>query len=97
MNAKHQLTAGTGSESCNKITKGGGWEGRSRFSLRKILVSGKPHFYGHPLGRELFAATSFDRISDAGWIQVTSVGNENLYFNFKTDSGEVLPGYCKCL
>lgn len=39
----------------------------------------------------------FETLSDAGWVFITAIGEENLYFNFKTDSGEELAGYCKCL
>ena len=39
----------------------------------------------------------FGCISEAGWISITHVGSENLYFRFKTDDGEELNGYCKCL
>lgn len=34
---------------------------------------------------------------EATWIKVTSVGNENLYFEFADDSGTIQNGYCKCL
>lgn len=39
----------------------------------------------------------FDYISEAGWIKITDIGTENLYFTFKSDCGKELPGYCKCL
>lgn len=57
---------------------------------RKIFVAGKIFTFSHD-------CAEFETLSDAGWILITSIGSENLYFNFKTDSGEVLPGYCKCL
>jgi hypothetical protein len=39
----------------------------------------------------------FDTLADAGWIQVTSVGQENVYFNWTCDMGHTHKGYCKCL
>jgi hypothetical protein len=57
---------------------------------RKIFVTGKTFTFSHD-------CAEFETMADAGWIFITSVGSENLYFNFKTDSGEILPGYCKCL
>lgn len=60
---------------------------------KEIFIGGKRNIY---TGGQ-FGAVSFELISDAGWIQITSIGSENIYFNFTTDSGEVLPGFCKCL
>jgi len=42
-------------------------------------------------------AYHFENIADAGWIKVTDIGDENLYFKFKSDCGQELDGYCKCL
>ncbi len=39
----------------------------------------------------------FDRITDAGWIQIEECGQENLYFTFTCDAGLKHHGYCKCL
>ena len=39
----------------------------------------------------------FESIFNAGWIFITSIGNENLYFIFKDDMGNPHSGYCKCL
>jgi hypothetical protein len=65
----------------------------SKTKTREIFIGGKRNLY--TAGK--FDAVSFELISDAGWIQITSIGSENIYFNFTTDAGEVLPGYCKCL
>ena len=66
---------------------------RSTIKAREIFIGGRRNLYA---GGQ-FGAVSFELISDAGWIRITSIGSENLYFDFKTDSGEVLPGFCKCL
>lgn len=42
-------------------------------------------------------AYHFENLADAGWIKVTDIGDENLYFKFKSDCGQELDGYCKCL
>lgn len=42
-------------------------------------------------------AYCFENIADAGWIKITDIGDENLYFKFKSDCGKELDGYCKCL
>ena len=39
----------------------------------------------------------FETMSEAGWVQITSIGSENLYFTFKDDAGISHDGYCKCL
>lgn len=39
----------------------------------------------------------FETMTDAGWVFITSVGSENLYFNFTDDLGVIHAGYCKCL
>lgn len=39
----------------------------------------------------------FDDIRDAGWILITEVGDENLYFQFRDNEGDVHTGYCKTL
>lgn len=57
---------------------------------RRVMVAGKAYTYD---GQDI----CFDQISDAGWISITSVGAENLYFLCRTDSGEELRGWCKCL
>jgi hypothetical protein len=31
------------------------------------------------------------------WIQVTSIGQENIYFNYQDSKGHIYKGYCKCL
>jgi hypothetical protein len=56
---------------------------------RIIYVQGKEHTFSDH--------TWFDSVNDAGWVLIAEVGSENLHFFFKTDSGEILPGYCKCL
>ncbi len=71
--------------------------GRDQFKRRVVHVAGKPFIYGSPWGSELGADTEFESIAQAGWIRVTSIGSENLYFKYRTDEGEELPGYCKCL
>ena len=64
--------------------------GEQSMKGKKILVAGKAFTYSR-------YCVKFETLSDAGWILITSIGSENLYFLFKSDSGEVLPGYCKCL
>lgn len=39
----------------------------------------------------------FDSLALAGMIRVTACGEENVYFEFSADNGEVYNGYCKCL
>jgi hypothetical protein len=39
----------------------------------------------------------FETLSEAGWIHVHACGSENVYFEWKSDDGEVLQGFCKCL
>jgi len=34
-------------------------------------------------------------IPDMGWIHITAIGQENVYFDFKDDAGEVHQGYFK--
>lgn len=79
----NNITSTIGTGTCNAM-KGRGKE------FRKVMVLGKFHLVAK---RDV----EFQLISDVGWMQITSVGNENLYFNFEADDGEVLPGYCKCL
>lgn len=43
------------------------------------------------------AGFCFDDISKAGWIRISSVGSENIYFEFKSDDGKVHLGYSKVL
>lgn len=43
------------------------------------------------------APHEIENLADAGWIKVTDIGGENLYFKFKSDCGQELDGYCKCL
>ncbi len=93
MTTATQTTSTIGSEARNTMAV----KGKGQFAPRTVFVNFKPYSYGSRLYSELGAAVLFDLIADAGWIRVTGVGNENLYFDFKTDSGEVLPGYCKCL
>lgn len=61
---------------------------------RWVKVSGKNFLHG---GEGLKADTYFETMAEAGWVRITSIGNENLYFEFRTDEGEILLGYCKCL
>ena len=42
-------------------------------------------------------AFDFEVMADAGWVQITHVGNENLYFDFTDDAGDIQQGFCKCL
>lgn len=58
---------------------------------RRVVVNGKSVL--HTVGDSIY----FDCIADAGWILITSIGAENLYFSVRTECGEVLPGWCKCL
>jgi hypothetical protein len=83
MTTSNNITSTIGTGTCNAIR--GGWK-----EFRKVMVLGKFHLIAK---RDV----EFQLISDVGRMQITSVGNENLYFNFETDDGEVLPGYCKCL
>ncbi len=86
-----QQTATTGSGSSNAKA------GRDQFKRRVVHVLGKPFIYGSPSGCEFGADTEFESIAHAGWIRITCIGSENLYFIYRTDTGEELPGYCKCL
>lgn len=61
----------------------------ARRQARRVSVNGKSFVYTDHV--------CFETLSDAGWVLITSIGSENLYFNFKTDTGEELAGYCKCL
>lgn len=56
-----------------------------------ILLNGEV-LYGVP-GRYCLELAQMQ----ATWIRVTSIGSENLYFEFRDDAGEVQSGYCKCL
>ena len=58
--------------------------------LRNIEVSKKRYTLNNGVVR-------FDSITHAGWIRITDIGQENLYFDFTSDAGEALQGYCKCL
>ena len=31
------------------------------------------------------------------WVQITSIGSENIYFQFTDDAGVIREGFCKCL
>lgn len=43
------------------------------------------------------ALFEFDHPYDAGWVRVTSVGSENVYFDWQDDSGVIRKGFSKCL
>jgi hypothetical protein len=57
--------------------------------IKKIVVRGKTHYFS--------TMPCFESMADVGWVWITSIGEENLYFNFQTDDGQTLAGYCKCL
>ena len=79
--------SGNGSEHRKTIAKG--------TKARKVRVLGKDYFYG---GSATGTDAYFETMAEAGWVRITSIGNENLYFDFRTDEGEILSGgYCKCL
>jgi hypothetical protein len=58
--------------------------------LKRISVGGKSFVFDG-------GVVEFERMSDAGWVLITSVGSENLYFKFHADGGEEYEGFCKCL
>lgn len=69
--------------------------GVKKSKARSVQVSGKAFVFVREVGGEY---VRFETMAEAGWVRITSVGNENLYFDFRTDEGEVLSGgYCKCL
>ena len=39
----------------------------------------------------------FESLADAGWIRITDVGEENVYFDWTDDDGAEHLGFCKCL
>lgn len=39
----------------------------------------------------------FDHPYSAGWVRILSCGQENVYFEFRDDSGLVCAGFAKCL
>lgn len=40
---------------------------------------------------------AFEEMQEIGWVKITSIGSENLYFVFKDDDGDEQDGFCKCL
>lgn len=58
---------------------------------RAVFVSGVAVYLRNEI------AYFFEKLSDAGWIRITDIGDENVYFIFKSDCGQELNGYCKCL
>jgi len=58
---------------------------------KAVFVSGVAVYLRNEL------AYFFENLSDAGWIKITDIGDENVYFIFKSDCGQELNGYCKCL
>jgi len=38
----------------------------------------------------------FDTLSEAGWINIYELGEENVYFTFERN-GQTLKGFCKAL
>lgn len=60
-------------------------------AFKKIQVNGKT------LTARVGADFRFDSLSDAGWISITSIGEENIYFKFTDATGDELSGFCKCL
>jgi hypothetical protein len=67
--------------------------GQVTMSLRKhrCIKDGMPRTAGAS-GKFIF-----DVISDAGWIKITNIGQENIYFIFTDDEKIEREGYCKCL
>ena len=90
MGNANQLNTTRGNEPSKTIAGGGRGRNGAWDRVRSVMFGGKRHNLsaGHVL---------FDQISDAGWIRITAIGNENLYFRCRDDSGEELEGYCKCL
>ena len=84
---KGLANSGSSKESSNSMSK--------KSKARKVRVLGKDYFYG---GSATGATAYFETMAEAGWVRIVSIGNENLYFDFRTDEGEILTGgYCKCL
>lgn len=63
---------------------------RSKMLVSTIFVGGKSV---NSLGNVF----EFEAPEDAGKIEVTHRGDENLYFIFKDDAGVTFEGFCKCL
>ena len=47
-------------------------------------------------GNNMTPLIEFDRLSDAGWITITELGEENIYFTFEVN-GITKNGFCKAL
>jgi len=60
-----------------------------------VTVNGKK--YNTSVSINFDACFEFETISEPGWILVTHIGSENLYFTFKDDQGKDHSGFCKCL
>jgi hypothetical protein len=59
-----------------------------------VLVGSKKITSGPSLRDDVYY---FENMAEAGWVKITSIGNENLYFIFKCDAGQEHKGWCKCL
>jgi hypothetical protein len=55
-----------------------------------IVVRGKTYLYTGDV-------IEFESMIDAGFVLITSIGSENLYFKFIAADGNLYDGYCKCL
>ena len=47
-------------------------------------------------GNNMAPLIEFDQLSDAGWITITELGEENIYFTFELN-GMTMNGFCKAL
>ena len=47
-------------------------------------------------GNNMTPLIHFEQLSDAGWITITELGEENVYFTFELN-GMTMNGFCKCL
>ena len=61
---------------------------------RTVFVQGEPHILS---ATRVGTDVEFERMADAGFVLITSIGSENLYFKFRDDDGEEYDGFCKCL
>lgn len=64
---------------------------KKRYTMQSCLKNGVFHVTSSD------GVFHFDNIGETGWIVITSIGSENLYFMFKDDLGNPHAGYCKCL
>jgi hypothetical protein len=46
------------------------------------------------IGRTEFEREDFFKLL---WVQITSIGQENIYFKYQDAKGHIYDGFCKCL